>query len=343
MIIRLAISFLMIFCCSIYCSYALGNNNAVKPKRLQKGDTVQLITPSHAISKEQLRFAKERIQALGLKVKISGTILDEYGYFAGTIDSRAKEINQAFLDPEVKAIIAVRGGSGLSQLLNKLDYSAIKKNPKIVLGYSDLTSLLVAINKETNLVTFHGPMAAYKWPEFSVEYVKSILFDSHEVSFKNQNKEVGEEDLIQTEFRTLTITPGKVKVQMIGGNLTVLTNMIGSKQFPTNWENKILFLEDVGEDIYKIDRMLAQLKNAGVLDQITGFVFGTCEDCDSECFGNFRLEDVLFRYIKPLGIPAYMGAMIGHQDKMFTIPIGTDVEMNSTLGEINMIEPAVEK
>jgi muramoyltetrapeptide carboxypeptidase len=146
---------------------------------------------------------------------------------------------------------------------------------------------------------------------------------------------------VQLENRIRTITPGRARGRILGGNLTVLTTIMGSSYLP-NWKGSILFVEDVREKIYKIDRMFTQLKLAGVLDQIAGFVFGQCVDCDpGEYYGSLTLEDVLQDHIAPLGVPAWHGAMIGHIDDQFTIPEGIEVEIDADAGIIQMLESAV--
>lgn len=315
-------------------------NHIIKPTVLIPNDKVMLIAAGHQINPDQLAFAIERMEALGLRVVIPSNILAQQGYFAGPVEVRAKAINNGFSDPDIKAIIAVRGGSGESLVIDKLDYELIRKNPKIIMGMSDVTALLLAIHDKTGLVTFHGPNAAtYAWPKFTVDYVKAVLFDGETPTLKNPTPI--EDDLIQTKDRITTINGGIAKGTIIGGNLTVITSLMGSDYLPQDWTGKILFLEDVGEAIYRIDRMFAVLENAGILNQIDGFIFGTCQKCPSLPSGGFELNQVIERYIKPLGIPAISGAMIGHQAKQFIIPIGLPVQLDADKGEITLLEPAV--
>jgi len=310
----------------------------IKPPRLSVGDTIRLISPSHLVSEEQLQMSIAGMEALGFNVTIPDSILAQYGYFAGTDEERAEEINQAFATPEVKAIIAVRGGSGASLLLDKLDYTLIKKNPKVIAGFSDVTALLLAIHEKTGLITFHSPVAIQSWPKFSVDYFKAVLLNAETVKFTNSESE---DDLIQTHEKTTTISNGSATGQIIGGNMTVISTLMGSNYLPKNWQGKILFLEDVGEEVYRIDRIFAQLKNAGILSQLAGFVAGHFNNCQELARNSFELHEVIERYIKPLAIPAFSGAMIGHQDKQFTIPQGIDVSIDANNGEIKMLTSAV--
>ncbi|MEI8055008.1 MAG: LD-carboxypeptidase [bacterium] len=319
-------------------------NTTIKPTRLHPGDTVGLIAPGFRDADETLiQYAIERLQALGLKVKVGKAVYEQYGYFAGTDKERAADINKMFADPKVKAIIALRGGWGCNRLLNLINYEAIKKNPKIIMGYSDITSLLLAINAKTNLVTFHGPVAHEPWPAFTLGYVKSILFDGKSVTFANPIED--EDDLIHTKNRPVVIRGGKATGKLIGGSLTLLTSMLESKYLP-DFDHAILFVEDTGEDIYKIDRMLTQLKTAGILKKISGFVFGKCTDCgcsagSSTLYGSLTFAQVLKDHIKPLHIPAWYGAMIGHEGRKFTLPEGIRVTIDANMGTITMLEPAV--
>ena len=255
-----------------------------------------------------------------------------------TVD-RAADINRFFADPAIRAVLPLRGGWGASRLLPSLDYDAIRRNPKIVLGYSDITALHMAIAAKTGLITFHGPNGMGRWDEFSVNWVRRVLFDGEAVTLENLHDKG--EFLVQTENRVQTITPGTARGRILGGNLTVLTAIMGSPYVP-DFDGAILFVEDVGEDIYRIDRMLTTLKLAGILDRIRGFVWGTCSECEpGSGFGSLTFEEIFADHIAPLKIPAWQGAMIGHRTPQFTIPEGIEVEIDATAGRIRMLEPAV--
>ncbi|ELR68857.1 Muramoyltetrapeptide carboxypeptidase [Fulvivirga imtechensis AK7] len=312
----------------------------VKPARLQEGDTVGLISPSGAIyESEPYEVAIEILEALGLEVKLGKHLFDRYGHLAGKDEDRAEEINQMFRDDAVKAIVCLRGGSGAARILDKLDYKAIAAHPKIFIGYSDITAFLLAIYAKTGLITFHGPVATSEWNTFSSEYFKKILFEGGPVLLENPPK--GEDELVQVENRTRTIASGQALGVLAGGNLSVLAGLVGSGYLP-DWKNKILFLEEVGEKIYAVDRMMSQLKLAGVFDELSGFVMGRCTRCHpGDGYGSLTLEEVIDHYIKPLGIPAYSGAMIGHIGKKFTVPIGLKAQIDADKGTIKLLEGAV--
>jgi muramoyltetrapeptide carboxypeptidase len=313
---------------------------AIKPKRLAPGDAVALVAPASATFKTiELDIARESLEALGLKVIIGGHLLDRHGYLAGQDKDRAADINRFFGDASIRAVLPIRGGWGSSRLLPYIDFDVIRQNPKIVLGHSDITALLLGIHAKTGLVTFHGPNGMGRWDEFSVGWVKQILFDAQAVTLDNPHEKG--EFLAQTENRIQTITPGVARGRMIGGNLTVLSAIIGSPYVPA-WEDCILFLEDVGEDLYRIDRMMTTLKLAGVLGRIRGFVFGTCSECEpGEGYGSLTLEEIFADHVKPLQVPAWQGAMIGHRMPQFTIAEGVQVEIDATAGTIRMLEPGV--
>ncbi len=313
---------------------------ALKPPRLKAGDTVGLINPAGAtFHRDDVVMAEETLAALGLRMKAGEHLLDRYGYLAGTDDARASDVNSMFADPEVDAVFTLRGGWGCNRILDLLDYKSIAKHPKIIMGYSDITSLLLALNAKTGLVTFHGPVAISSWNEYSTDFVKRLLFDAEAFSMENPKK-TGD-NLTQVKDRILTINTGKAKGRLIGGNLSVLVAMVGSEYLP-DFTGSILFLEDVGEDIYRMDRMLTQLKLAGILGQLSGFVFGKCSKCGPGTgYGSLTLEEVLDDHIKPLGIPAWYGSMIGHIEDKFTMPLGVQAEIDAGPGRIKLLEPAV--
>ncbi|MGB8375906.1 MAG: LD-carboxypeptidase [Salegentibacter sp.] len=316
--------------------------DVIIPDALQEGDTIGIVSPASAIFEtEPYEIAKESFQAMGLKVKFGKYVRNRYGHLAGTDEERAEELNDMFRDSSVKAVIALRGGSGSARILDKLDYQAIRNNPKIFIGYSDITALHLAIFTKTGLVTFHGPVAVSTWNSFSVEHLKKILFDKDALLLQNPTDK-GDE-LVQTTNRIRTITPGTAKGQLLGGNLSVMTGIMGSEYFPKDWKNKILYVEDIGEEIYAIDRMMSQLYLGGVFEQISGFVFGKCTDCEpgGSGYGSLTLEEVIDHYIKPLGIPAFSGAMFGHIKDNSTIPNGIKAEINAGNGSIQLLQPAV--
>ena len=307
------------------------SSSPIKPQYLAVGDTVGLISPASFITQENLTQVIEFLTAYGFKVKVGKHVLDRYGYLAGRDVDRAADVNAMFADHQVKAILTIRGGWGCNRILPLLDYELIRRQPKILIGFSDITSLLLAIYARTGLITFHGPVGISSWNWFDLNYVKKILLNKEAILLQNL-----------TSHRVETITPGKTKGCLLGGNLSVLTAMIGSSYLPP-WKNAILFVEEVGEEIYRVDRMLTQLKLAGILEQLAGFIFAGCSNC-AEAENNeptLTLKQVLSDLIKPLGIPAWHGSMIGHIKNKFTVPLGMEVEIDAGQGTILMLESAV--
>lgn len=312
----------------------------LKPPSLKVGDTIGLVNPASFITSEALEEIKETLTDIGLNYKLGTHILDRYGYLAGKDIDRATDINTMFADPSVKAILTLRGGWGCNRILPLINYQLIRKNPKIIIGYSDITSLLLAIYALSGIVTFHGPVATSTWNEFTKDYVQRILFNGEAVTMQN-SLNTGE-NINAKPIQIETITPGKARGKLIGGNLSVLSAMVGSAYLP-NWQRSILFLEEIGEEVYRVDRMLTQLKLAGILDRISGFIFGQCTRCAPEKpEQSLTLMQVLQDHIQPLKIPAWYGAAIGHIPNKFTLPIGIEVEIDANNGSIQMLESASE-
>jgi muramoyltetrapeptide carboxypeptidase len=309
----------------------------LRPPRLRPGDRVGLVRPASAVFETMpVEVVREGLEALGLEVVLGRHFFDRHGYFAGTDAARAEDLDRFFADPELRMIVAF-GGWGAARLLPRLDYAALQASPKVLLGYSDVTALLLAVHARTGLVTFHGPSPRHRFP---ADYLRRVAMDAEAVVYENPS-EVEEDFLVQTRNRIRTLTPGRARGRLLGGNLTVLTAIMGSGYLP-DWSGAILFLEDVNEEIYRVDRMLTELSLAGVLSQLGGFVFGQCSECPpAGGYGSLTLEQVLDEHVRPLGIPAWQGAMIGHVDAQFTLPIGVEVEIDAEAGSIRMLEPAV--
>lgn len=305
----------------------------LKPPALKAGDTIAISSPAGAVWDEsQVDKFVSILENSGFQVKRGQTLKEKSGYFAGSDELRAKEINDFFADKYVNAIFCMKGGWGCARILDKLKYDVIKNNPKVIMGFSDITSLLIAIHAKTGLVTYHGPVGNSGWNDFTVKYVKGVLVDKEQMVYSYPTEDAD---------KPYTLTNGKTQGVLVGGNLTVLAGMMGSTYLP-DWKNKILFLEETGEEPYRVDRMLTQLKLAGVLDAISGFVFGKCVKCDAEEPEKaFTLKQVLEQHIQPLGIPAFYGAMIGHIVNKYTLPIGIKAEMDATSCSLKLLESGV--
>lgn len=305
----------------------------IKPLALRPGDTVAISSPAGAVWDEnQIEKFSDILKSFGFKVVIGKTLKEKFGYFAGSDELRASEINELFANKTIRGIFCMKGGWGCARILNKIDYKIIKENPKVIIGFSDITALLVAITAKTGLITFHGPVGNSGWNEFTKNVFSNVVMTIKQFSFPENP--IGEDKIY-------TINPGKVSGELVGGNLTVLSSLIGSNYLP-NWKNKILFLEEAKEEPYSIDRMLTQLKLSGVLDSISGFVFGKCAKClAEEPLKAFTFHEVILQHIKPLKIPAYYGAMIGHIENKLTVPLGINATMDADKGTISLDEICV--
>jgi len=309
----------------------------VKPPRVRPGDRVGLVSPATAaFETEGTKIWVDALESLGLEVVLGDHYFDRHGYFAGDDEARASDINAFFREPSVRMIFA-RGGWGSPRLLPLLDYGMIRDNPKVLLGYSDATALIAAVHAKTGLVTFHGPSPLNI---FSAEHFRRVVMNGEHYRLENPDF-ITENTLVQTENRISTITGGKASGPILGGNLSLLTAVTGSGYLPA-FDGSVLFVEDVDEAIYRVDRMMTELALSGVLGKIRGFVFGRCTECDpGNGFGSLTMEQMIAEHIKPLGIPAFSGTMIGHIDEQFTIPLGIEAEIDADAGTIELLEAGV--
>jgi len=257
---------------------------------------------------------------------------ETYGYLAGSDLHRASDVNSAFSNDNAQWVLANRGGFGCARMLDYVDYNLIKNHPKVIMGYSDLTALINAIHHKTGLVTFYGPMGIDTWISLNGQYVRDVAFKGQLVEYKNPSYQ-----------KTTTLRSGKARGKLIGGNLSVFVSLIGSGYLPTSWDNTILFLEDVGEQPYTIDRMFQTLYLSGILRNVSGVIWGTCNDCPApNPDHSLTMEQVLEFHLKQqLTVPSYSGALIGHLKEQFTIPIGVMAEMDADKGTFRLLEKAV--
>lgn len=310
--------------------------------RLKAGDTLGLFSPANATyEREPMQMATESLQALGFKVKVAPHARARYGHFAGTDAERAGDINALFADDSVAGLLAVTGGSGCNRIIDKLDYALIRRKPKFFGGFSDLTALVNGIQRQTGLVTFHCPVAGSEWNDFSVQHFKAMVMQAQATLMRNPMGEKGD-NLIQTQDRIHTLRGGRAQGRMAGGNLAVLSSLAGSPYMP-DLRGGILFLEEINEYIYRVDRMLSTLRLCGALDQLAGVVIGKFTKCEpgDGSFGTLTLDEVFDDYFLPLNVPVYRGAMIGHIKRKFTVPVGAEVEMDADAGTLRLLKPAV--
>jgi muramoyltetrapeptide carboxypeptidase len=313
----------------------------IRPKRLQPGDTIAFINPSSAIyERAPYEIARESLQALGFKVKEAPHLRARYGQFAGTDAQRAADVNAMFADPSVQGVLALTGGSGGNRILQQLDYGLIRRHPKVLAGFSDITALINAIHVQTGLVTFHAPVGISEWNAFSVEHFRGTLMDGQAMLLANPRDK--DDNIVPKTGRITTLRGGKARGHLVGGNLAVLTSLAGSPYWP-RFDGAILFLEEINEYLYRVDRMLSTLKISGALAKVAGVVIGGFTNCTpgDGNYGTLTLDEIFDDYFKPLNVPVYSGALFGHIKRKFTLPVGLGVEMDADAGTVRYLQPAV--
>lgn len=297
------------------------------PERLNKGDTVGVIAPSSPVTKEQADACKLLLEDMGYKVKMGDCNYRRVrGYSSGTGDEKAREINQMFADKDVKAVWCIRGGDTSSHTMDKIDFNIVKNNPKIFIGYSDITNLHVAFNQKCGLITFHGPMVnsnlRNKYDDFTRKSFEAALHMKDELILENP---IGE------EFES--IVKGKAKGIIVGGNLSLIASMIGTP-YEINTKDKILFIEDVGEEIRRVDRMLYQLKYSNKFQDAAGIIVGDFADCSNESDPNYGLLELLKDIFAGYEKPVMYNIKSGHCYPMSTIPLGAICQMDTSSNDI---------
>lgn len=307
----------------------------IKAKALKPGDTIGIIAPASPTARQNVYLSKKALEEMGFKVKIGESCYETYGYLAGKDELRAKDLNDMFRDKKVDGVICLRGGYGTLRILNMIDYEVIRKNPKVFVGYSDITAVHVALNQRCELVTFHGPMTA-----------SNMIGGFNKYSYKSLFKAVGSTEVVG-ELRNpggekvKVINKGTAEGKIIGGNLTLITSTLGTK-FEIDTKGKILFLEEIEEKPYKIDRMLTELLLAGKLQQVNGIVLGDWKDCKADKGErSLSLMKVFEEIIKPLGIPIIYNVKSGHCSPMMTLPMGVKAKINGNTGKLEIEESAV--
>lgn len=325
----------------------------LKPARLRKGDTIGLITPSRYLTEEKLRESVENLAKLGFRVKYTENMLVRKGYLAGTDQQRADDINRMFADEQVAGIMCASGGYGTTRLLTLLDYDLIRNNPKVLIGYSDITGLLYGLYGQTGLICFHGPMGTSDYNDYTTQYFQQILMEP-QASMVYQNPPVvspeelvplylqDEQDTTISTAELITLAPGVAEGPLVGGNLTLMSSLCGTP-YDVDMRDKIVFLEDVGEAPYRIDRMLTQLLlDPSKLPAAKGVILGLFTDCEAEDEDtSFSLAQVLYDRLTSLGIPVLYGLMFGHIKRNATIPFGVRARLDASAKEVTLLERAV--
>lgn len=321
----------------------------IYPERLEPGDTIMFVAPAGDLDKERMMLAEKRLKKRGYQVKYRDDLFAKDGYLAGSDQRRADELMQAFRDPEVKAVFPGTGGYGTMRMLDLLDYDVIRANPKIFIGFSDITALHAAINKQAGLVTWHSPNPQWglggetkvePWERnYLTKFSEKYFFAAIEATTDGEPKPLTYTiEIPEGVPRPMLIGSGTARGKMVGGNLSLVAALEGTP-YAIDTRDTILMLEDVREAPYRIDRMLRQLKLAGKLDHLRGAVLGQFtkssdrEDNDEDDPW-YLVNGVLRQYFEPLGIPVLMNYPIGHHKMNATLPLGGQVEINADTGEV---------
>lgn len=317
--------------------------NLIKPRALKRGDLVGLIAPSGAMDDATIQKAVTNVESLGFKVKLSTNIRAVRGGYAGTVAQRLDDLHTMFADRDVNAIWAARGGSGCSGLLPGIRYELIRKNPKIFIGFSDITALHLAIHRTTGLVTFHGPVAPSTPNDYALTQLAAVLMEPRAETEINMSIENTKRAIDKPEYTQRAVREGVATGRLIGGNLSVLTALIGTP-YEAQFKNNLVFLEDVSEPPYKIDRMLTQLdqQTNNALKHAAGVMLGVfSRSAAPDGDRTLTLDEVIDDHLKPLTVPAVYGYSFGHQTQQFTIPIGVMARLDTQSQTLTLLEAAV--
>lgn len=319
----------------------------LKPRTLKPGDQIAIIAPSTPADLEKVKRSERGLRALGLVPKFFPSCFQHHGHLAGEDSIRLKDIHDAFSDPEISGIICMKGGSGATRLLDKIDYDLIQANPKLFVGYSDITALHMAFKNKCNLVTVHGPMAlsdmftytddSVSLDPYTAKWYQSNLFERGPLG-KVENPE---------NQPIITINGGKASGELVGGNLSLMLSTLGSP-YEIDTKGKILFIEEVHEPSYVVDRMLSALSLAGKFRDASGIVLGTFTNCNPEQKNSYSgsdltLDEIFKEVVKPWGKPTVLNLYGGHNTPQLSFPLGVHVELDADKGTLTFLESAFEE
>ena len=299
----------------------------IVPKKIKKGDTVGLVCPSSNITEERKEKCIKAISDLGFRALPADNLTDSYaGYMAGKSHVRGEWINKMFANPEVDAIFCIRGGDGSSRIMEYLDLDIIKRNPKIFVGYSDITNLHLLLNQKCDLVTYHGPMV-------SSNMVDNFPTESRESFLNTLGQTEGYCFVNQKGYSVETLLPGNGEGTLIGGNLSLLSASIGTP-YEVDTDGKILFIEEVEEPLTKIDKWIYHLRNSGKFKRVKGILLGQFTDIGTSAGGSYSYLDSVKDAVAELGIPVLYNIQSGHGDEIMTLPLGAKCFVDSDKREI---------
>jgi muramoyltetrapeptide carboxypeptidase len=288
---------------------------------------------SNAYELEEVVIAKETMELYGLRVELGTHVRAQYGYLAGRDEQRAADINTMFRRSDIRGIVTFSGGYGCSRLLPLLDYEQMRRSPKVVIGHSDVTALLLAIYAKTGIIGFHGSSGLTGVGPYAREHFRRAIMSTRRLGQIAQPPitPAGE---VERRNRLITLVPGVARGPLIGGNLTLVTNLMGTPYEPDT-RGKILFLEDVGEEPYRIDRMLTQLWLGGKLQDAAGIALGHFTNCvpkdyQPSFWQTFSLEQILRDRFSSLGRPCLYNLMFGHVRDNAVVPIGAIATLDAS-------------
>ncbi|MFH0992045.1 MAG: LD-carboxypeptidase [bacterium] len=311
--------------------------NILKPERLRKGDLIGLISPASPPSaQEKIDKGVRYLETLGYRTIVGKHAMAQNGYLAGTDEERAGDLNEMICNPQVKAIFAIRGGYGTPRLLHLVDYRSLRRHPKIIVGYSDLTALQLSIFKKTGLVTFSGPMVGVElWDSFdpfSEEHFWRVLTSTKKIgTLKNPDNEP------LTSHGT-----GKASGLLLGGNFSLMMSLLATPYCP-DFRKAVLILEDVDEAPHRVDRMIAQLFHAGYFRSIAALVLGKFTDCvpSDPAKPHLTIDQVLEDFLTKVECPTLTNCQYGHIPKKLTIPLGVRAQVDTKNMSFEVLESAV--
>jgi muramoyltetrapeptide carboxypeptidase len=317
----------------------------IKPRALKPGDTVGVIMPSTPVpDPDVLAMVPRTLEHFNLKFKLGRHVGKRPARFEASVQERLEDLHEMFADPSISAVFPIGGGYGSQHLLDQIDYDLIRRNPKILTGYSDITALHLAIHKRTGLVTFHSPVILSSFSEYTQEHFRRALFEPKPLG---RIANPPERNPVRPQHPWRAVRPGKARGRLIGGNLTLISTTMGTP-FEIDTDGCILFLEDVGEEPYSVDRMLTQLHLAGKLQSAAGIVWGECSRCAPREFrpsmaSPYTLGETIENLLGRLPVPVLSGMTIGHTGDQATLPLGVMATLDAGKGELILEEPATRR
>jgi muramoyltetrapeptide carboxypeptidase len=308
----------------------MGRSRLLKPDSLRKGDRVRLIAPASPFDPRLFRAGRKALEGLGLVPVVSRGEFARTGFLAGSDQRRAEQLERALLEEDTRAVWCIRGGYGTARLLPLLDLPRLRRHPKLLVGFSDLTALLVQLTRPGGFVTIHGPVITQlpRLPATDLRWLKALLFGTG----APRRLPLG---------RTRTLVAGKAEGRLAAGNLSILASLAGTP-FAPDLRGALLCLEDVGEEAYRLDRVFWQVASAGLLKRVRGIVVGDLAGCQPEGAGRLSARRVLERAISALGLPALSGAAFGHARRNLALPVGVRARLDAGARALTLLESAVQ-